>query len=148
MIIDLHWNKEFAKEREGVVLMKNGNHKLYKCPANKWTIAHGYNIEEHGLPDHMARELLNTVMIDTQTQCRTAFPFWDCLDAVRKSVVVDMVYNMGLPTLRKFKKFLAAIECNDYAEAAIQMQDSKWYKQVGERAVILQEMMHTGKYPS
>ena len=147
MKIDLHWNKDFAKVREGEVRLKNGNHKLYKCPADHWTIGYGHNLEAHGLPENMAGELLRRLMESTQIECEKNVKAWDKLNTPRKSVVIDMVFNMGWSTLSKFKKFLAAMDNENWAEAAIEMQDSKWFRQVGKRAEILQEMMLTGEYP-
>ena len=146
MIIDLNWNKEFAKEREGTVKLDNGNHKLYKCPADHWTIGYGHNLEAHGLPDSMANELLRTMLMQTQLECQKNVKGWEKLSAPRKSVVIDMCFNMGWSTLKKFKKFLAALNAEDWEEAAKQMQDSKWFRQVGLRAEILQQIMIDGEY--
>lgn len=146
MKIDINWNKDFAKEREGTVKLDNGNHKLYKCPADKWTIGYGHNLEEHGLPDTMANQLLSSMLMDTQLECAKNVKAWEKLNAPRKSVLIDMCFNMGWSTLRKFKKFLAALDDEDWEEAAKQMEDSKWFKQVGMRAEILQEMMIYGEY--
>jgi len=49
-------------------------------------------------------------------------------------IVANMLFNMGLTKLSKFKKFQKALTYKDYAEAAVQMQDSKWYEQVTNRA--------------
>lgn len=146
MNIDLHWNKEFAKVREGEVRLPNDNHKLYKCPADHWTIGYGHNLEAHGLPESMAVELLNMQLTVSQKEAAEKVKAWDKLNAARKSVVVDMLFNMGWSTLSKFKKFLAALEVENYELAAIEMEDSKWFTQVGKRAQILQEMMIKGEY--
>jgi lysozyme len=49
-------------------------------------------------------------------------------------IVANMLFNMGLTKLSKFKKFQKALNNRDYAEAAVQMKDSKWYDQVTNRA--------------
>jgi len=49
-------------------------------------------------------------------------------------VLVNMSYNMGLPTLNEFKKFKTALSDRNYGEAAKQMKDSAWYSQTGQRA--------------
>ena len=54
--------------------------------------------------------------------------------------LIDMSFNLGYPKLSTFKKMKAALENNDYATAADEMVDSKWYKQVktrGPRTVAL-----------
>jgi len=54
--------------------------------------------------------------------------------------LIDMSFNLGYPKLSTFKEMKAALENNDYATAADEMVDSKWYKQVktrGPRTVAL-----------
>lgn len=143
---DNHWNKEFAKLSEGEVRLPNGNHKLYKCPADKWTIGWGYNVEAHGLDDHIAEMLLNQALNTAQLEASKLVKNWANICAPRKSVLIDMTYNMGITKLKKFKKMIAAIEQEDWKEAAAQMKDSAWYKQVGNRSKKLHKMMLEGKY--
>lgn len=51
-----------------------------------------------------------------------------------QQVVVNMMFNMGRPRLSQFKKFNAALEAGDWAEAAVEGRDSRWHKQVTNRA--------------
>ncbi len=69
------------------------------------------------------------------------------LDPVRRSVVVDMLFNLGLTKLLKFKNTLSYIRTGEYDKAAKGMLNSKWAKQVGNRANELSEMMRTGEWP-
>ena len=147
MKIDMSWNKEFAIVREGEKKLHNGNHELYECPAGYWTVGHGYNIQANGLPDDIAKDLLRRNLDKSQDMVKVKIRNWNELSFARRSVLIDMCFNMGISTLSKFKKFFAAIEASDFKKAAIEMEDSKWFKQVGQRAVILQEMMATGEYP-
>ena len=41
---------------------------------------------------------------------------------------------MDSPRLRKFKMMIAAVEMEDYREMALQMEDSRWFKQTTNRA--------------
>jgi lysozyme len=56
-----------------------------------------------------------------------------------------MIFNIGMPRFKQFKKMIAALEEGDWSEAANQMMDSKWAKQVGKRAERLRDMMETGE---
>jgi len=67
------------------------------------------------------------------------------LDPVRKAVVVDMLFNLGLPKMFKFKNTLGAMRNKDWERAAQGMEKSRWYGQVRTRAVELVRMMRTGK---
>ena len=51
-----------------------------------------------------------------------------------QQVLVNMMFNMGRPRLSGFKKFNAAIEARDWIEAAKEGRDSRWYRQVSNRA--------------
>jgi len=68
------------------------------------------------------------------------------LDTVRRAVVVDMIFNLGLKGFMRFAKLRIALVSGDYEEAAREMIDSKWYRQVGSRAKELVKMMETGEY--
>jgi lysozyme len=144
--IDLGLNREFAMKAEGKKLLNNGNHQLYKCPAGKWTIGYGYNLEDHGLPEDMAKELLRRMLASSEIELSKNLGFWDRLDFTRKAVLVDMIYNMGWPTLSKFKNMFAALKADNFNKAAEEMKDSKWYKQVGFRSKKLNESMRTGEW--
>lgn len=145
--IDLFFNREFAKKREGEVRLPNGNHKLYKCPAGYMTIGWGYNIEEHGIDDADAERFLNNGLNIAQGEAAKLVKNWHDLVAARKSVLIDMCFNVGITRLKKFKKMIAAIEKGDWKKAADEMKDSAWYEQVGDRSKVLHEMMLTGEYP-
>jgi lysozyme len=59
--------------------------------------------------------------------------FWNQPEDVQ-TAVVDMIFNMGGPRFSKFTKFIAALKAKDYLTAAAEMADSKWAKQVPNRA--------------
>jgi len=56
-----------------------------------------------------------------------------------------MAYNLGVLGVMGFQRMWAAIYAKDYEEAARQMLNSKWSKQVGRRAVELAKIMRTGE---
>lgn len=51
-----------------------------------------------------------------------------------QQILVNMMFNMGRPRLSGFKKFNAAIGAVDWKEAAKEGRDSRWYRQVTNRA--------------
>ena len=67
------------------------------------------------------------------------------LDPVRRAVVLDMLFNMGLTRFRGFEKMLSALRAGDFEKAAEEMLDSKWARQVRSRAFRLARMMKTGE---
>tara|TARA_Y100000401_G_C8244263_1_gene184686 strand:+ start:272 stop:724 length:453 start_codon:yes stop_codon:yes gene_type:complete len=49
-------------------------------------------------------------------------------------IIANMMFNLGRPRLTAFRKMKAAVDDHNWIEAAIQMEDSKWAKQVPNRA--------------
>ena len=51
-----------------------------------------------------------------------------------KECVTEMVFQLGLPRLNKFKKFKQALLDGDIKTAQAEMKDSLWYRQTTNRA--------------
>jgi lysozyme len=71
--------------------------------------------------------------------------WWRGLDDVRKRVLANMCFNLGYPRFSGFKRFLAAMGTSQWETAAVEMMDSKWATQVGDRAERLKQMVLTGE---
>ena len=70
----------------------------------------------------------------TVEECKKLFDNFDDLPKEVQLILCNMMFNMGRPRLSKFVKFRAAIDDNDWLECATQMEDSRWHKQVTNRA--------------
>jgi lysozyme len=66
------------------------------------------------------------------------------LNKLRKEVIIEMLFNMNLPKVLKFKKMWACIKDKDWKGARREMLDSKWHKDVGIRAEELATDMEFG----
>ena len=66
--------------------------------------------------------------------CKKLHDAWDGYPQEVKQIVANMMFNMGLTRLSKFKNHNAALQCGDWKEAAKEGRDSRWYKQVTNRA--------------
>jgi lysozyme len=110
----------------------------------KVTVGIGHNLSDKGIPDHIIELLfvhdLNEAAMDAQTLVAFAK-----LDAIRQTVLVDMVFNMGLPKVKGFVNTLGHMAAGRWALAADGMLNSLWAKQVGNRAIELAEIMRTGE---
>ena len=65
-------------------------------------------------------------------------------DIVRFGVFQNMAFNMGAGGVMEFHHDLLDTQAGNYAAAALDMQASAWYTQVGDRAVRLCTQMRTG----
>lgn len=118
----------------------------YQCTADKLTIGVGRNIEDRGITEDEARYLLKNDIKIVEDELLEKKPVVAGLDAVRQRVLVDMGFNLGIPTLLKFQNMWAAIEEEDFETAADEAMDSRWAKQVGRRAERLCQAMATGEW--
>ena len=115
----------------------------YRCTADKLTIGVGRNIEDIGITEDEARYLLDNDILRVCEELDNAIAWWRNLSEVRQRIIVDMAFNLGTPTLMKFQKTLGYIQSEDYESAASEMLDSKWARQVGQRAERLSKAMAT-----
>lgn len=113
----------------------------YTCSAEKITIGYGTNLEDRGISTEEALMFLKNDIKRSINDIPQIVKNYDSLSFRRKYILVDMFYNLGFTGFSKFKKMIKAIEENDFDLAALEMENSKWYKQVGERAVFLTGIM-------
>lgn len=57
-------------------------------------------------------------------------PVYIMLDDVRKEVLVELVFNMGIVRVLNFKRMIAALQNHNYQKAVDELEDSLWAKQV------------------
>jgi len=110
------------------------------------TIGVGRNLDDRGLSVEEILFLLANDMAGCEAEARRVFRWFAAIDDVRRDAVLDMLFNLGMTKLLRFKKFLAAMEAQHYVQAAAEMRDSKWAEQVGDRALELADMIRSGRY--
>jgi lysozyme len=113
----------------------------YHDSVGKLTIGVGHNLTDCGLPKEIIDLLLNYDITDKQIQLSERLYWFDTLPELAKLVLTDMAFNMGVSGLLTFTKTLEYIKQGDYKNASIEMLNSKWAKQVGQRANDLSEIL-------
>ena len=132
--------KEQLVRHEGLRL------KPYRCTAGKLTIGIGRNLDDCGISQSEAYLMLINDIMNCEKQLQAKIPdIYNGLDEVRKSVLLNMCFNLGINGLLGFKNTLAFVKAGDWERAANNMLVSKWAKQVGRRAIELSELMRKGK---
>ncbi len=58
-------------------------------------------------------------------------------------VLVNMTFNLGGTRFSKFNNMWKGVVVCDWEKVAVEMEDSRWFKQVGRRSVELQEMVRS-----
>jgi lysozyme len=77
-----------------------------------------------------AQALLANDLTSIETTLSRTYPWFLDLDPVRQGVLTNLAYNLGLHGLASFRRMLNAIAIGAYANAAAELQDSRWFHQV------------------
>lgn len=133
---------DFAKQKLHKMLIKDEGFKEfpYKDSVGKLTIGIGRNLDDRGITLGEALYLLANDIDQSIKDCRIAIKNYDSLTENRKLVLIDMVFNLGLPKFLTFKKMIRAILLGNNADVAKEMLESKWHDDVGDRAKRLAEL--------
>ena len=121
----------------------------YLCPAGYLTIGIGRNIDPDGglgLSRDEIAMLLNNDLARCRTELQGSFDWFDALEPTRQDALLDLLFNLGLPRFQTFRKMIAALARQDYTTAAAELLNSKYARQVGDRAEELALMLRTGQY--
>ena len=146
-------NKEILKEQikrhEGEVL------EVYEDSLGYLTLGVGHLIQksdpEYGQPagTPVSQEVVDMYYADdfdkhveeTIHVCENNNIVFDALPESIQHVLVNMCFNLGANRLGKFRNMLYAVSVSNWEEMANQMEDSRWFGQVGRRSVELQQMV-------
>ena len=126
----------------------------YKDTVGKLTIGYGRNLDDVGISQEMAKQVLidagitqdmaDAMLVEDVSQsikeCQK-FEWFEDLNEVRQAVIVNMVFNLGITRFKKFKKTITYLASCNPGYAANEMLDSKWARQVGRRSAELSNMM-------
>ena len=136
--MDIERLKEEIKDDEGY---KN---EIYLDHLSLKTLGVGHLIKETDpeydlevgthIDDERVNELFEEDINVTIDECRKLYYDFDRLPEEAQLIICNMMYNMGRPRLSRFHKMKRAVENRDWKEASNQMKDSKWYRQVTNRA--------------
>lgn len=119
--------------------------KPYRDSVGKLTIGVGRNLDDVGLTEAEAMTLLDNDIRRTESDLSEHLDWWLRLDEARRVVLANMCFNLGITRLLGFRRFLLALQEGEYQQAADEMKNSLWYRQVKGRGVELEKIMRTGE---
>lgn len=137
--------KEEIKLHEGFVP------RVYKDSLGKRTIGYGHLCVEPEQWDdnkeYTKEELKNVFSKDFNEALKNAEHLIGerNINHVAKEVIIEMVFQLGIGGVGKFKNMWKALDNEDYGEASFQMLDSLWAKQTPARAGKLAGKMRSAK---
>jgi len=121
--------------------------KAYLDTVGVWTVGYGHAHVAPGtvwMLEQAEAALIEDVRKHNK-ELAEALPWLSSLDPVRRRVLQNMSFNLGVKGLLGFKNTLEAVRTGRYNQASAGMLASKWAKQVKGRAVRLADEMLTGK---
>lgn len=99
-----------------------------------------------GLSNEEIDYLLSNDILRCIKELSTEYSWFGNLDEIRQEAIINIFFNLGATKYRGFKKANAAMEAADYKLAATEFLDSRWARQVGNRALELTDIIRTGEY--
>jgi lysozyme len=108
------------------------------------TIGVGRNLTDIGITNAEAMYLLANDIGRAETRVNAALPWAADIDPVRRCVLYNMAFNLGIAGLLQFRNFLDYVQKQQCSLAAHEMLDSRWAEQVGPRAQRLAKQLEEG----
>ena len=137
--------------REEIAADEGIKHEIYLDHLGLPTFGIGHLVTEsdpeHGEPvgtevsEERVVEAFDTDVEIVLDDCSKLYEDFEELPEEVQLIIANMMFNMGRPRLSKFKGMKAGVDARDWNKAADEMVDSRWYRQVTNRAQRLVDRM-------
>ena len=135
---------DLQRLREDLEIDEGVKHEIYLDHLGLPTFGIGHLVLESD-PEHgqsVGTEVSNDRVIEAfesdlesvLSDCKILYSDFDDLPEEAQQVIANMMFNMGRPRLSKFKGMKRGVDARDWNIAADEMIDSRWYRQVTNRA--------------
>ncbi len=131
--------------RERLIRHEGLRLRIYRDIRGIISIGVGRNLQDRGISEEEAFHMLDNDIQWVMEQVDKALPWSVDLDELRREVLYEMAFQMGLNGLLGFKNTLVAIKDGKYDIAAQGMLNSQWHHQTPERCEELAKIIETGK---
>ncbi len=115
----------------------------YLDTVGKLTIGWGRNIEDNGISQAEGDFMFDNDFARCEREL-APYPWYVNQPEGVQAALMNMCFNLGIGRLLGFRKMIMALTAKDYTTAAIEALDSKWAKQVGQRAKDVALMIREG----
>lgn len=138
-----------AKARTMLVRDEGLRLKPYRCTAGRLTVGVGHNLDDLGISEAVAYQMLNEDVKAAEDGCLSLFgeKVWNSWSENRRCGWVNFVFNLGLAGAGTFQNALKAAKGGNWKEVERHLKASKWYDQVGSRAERVIAMVCRGEFP-
>lgn len=122
-------------------------YSVYQDSLGYWTIGVGHLVDARKggkLSDAVVDMILDEDIESKMADLDKNLPWWRTVSENRQRALLNMCFNLGIGGLLGFTNTLNLIRQGHYDQAAVEMLNSKWATQVGDRAKRLSAMMKQG----
>ena len=127
-----------SRIRQNLIREEGLELKLYKCPADHWTIGVGRNLESRGISEATAYQMLDEDIDLCIDELKVSIKHFGVYPEPIQKALVDLCFNMGISRLLHFKKTLEYLEegltTGNYTKAAVELMNSNYATQLPARA--------------
>jgi lysozyme len=116
----------------------------YRDTVGVLTIGYGWNLESDPMAREAAEIQMRMKLEALEAALTSRYDWYSNLSQVRKDVILNMSYNLGIDGFSEFRNTIWLIQNSRFDEASVEMLKSKWAKQVGNRAIFLSDKMKAG----
>ena len=142
---------DIDKLREELKIDEGVKYEIYLDHLSLPTCGVGHLIKdtdpESGLPvgtkieEERVNELFDEDIQVTIQECKYLYNDFDDLPEEAQRIIANMMFNLGRPRLSRFLKMKQHVDNRDFVSASEEMKNSKWYRQVTNRAQRLVDRM-------
>ena len=135
---------DLQRLREDLEIDEGVKHEIYLDHLGYPTFGIGHLVldtdPEHGQPvgtavsNDRVIEAFESDLVGVMSDCERLYSDFGDLPEEAQQVIANMMFNMGRPRLSKFKGMKRGVDDRDWNVAADEMVDSRWYRQVTNRA--------------
>ena len=133
--------KRMIKNHEGLRLER------YICPTGHPTIGYGHtgiHVQKGRITQAEADQIFEEDFIKYSALAKQ-IPEFSSLDPARQGALIDLVYNLGYKGFMNFQKTRQALATQNWSEAASELLNSRYARQVGRRAQTIANIFKTGQ---
>ena len=135
---------DIEKLREELIADEGMRLDVYRCTEGCETVGVGHKIvqgdAEHGKPlgytitERRMKQLFDLDITVVREDCHRLYEDFSDLPEEAQRIIANMMFNLGLPTMKKFRGMKRCVDERNWSGAADEMVDSRWYEQVTNRA--------------
>jgi len=117
--------------------------KPYRCTSDKLTIGVGRNLDDNGISQETAMQMLTEDIDAAVEDLRRNLSWFDDTPVPVQEALVNLTFNMGMPNLMQFRKTLILLRDGAWDKGADELLDSRYATQVGYRAREVADMIRS-----